>query len=70
MLVKFNINPKTIKKAMAILELDIPSDEEIEKRFAHIIVDISDSDDEDVKQAELGFTFMAIGKVLEAENKN
>lgn len=70
MLVKFNINPKTIKKAMAILELDIPSDKKIEKRFSDIIVDISDSDDEDVKQAELGFAFMAIGKVLEVENKN
>lgn len=65
MLVKFNINPKTIKKAMAILELDIPFDEEIEKKFSDIIVDISDSDDEDVKQAELGFTFIAIGKAFE-----
>lgn len=64
MIVKFNINPKTIKKAMAILELDIPSDEEMDKKFSDITVDISGSDDEDVKQAELGFAFMAIGEAI------
>lgn len=63
--IKFNISKKTIKRAMAMLELDIPSDKEIKKRFSDIVVDISNSNDKDVKQAELGLAIMAISKTLE-----
>lgn len=68
--VKFNINIKTIKKAMALMGLDIPSNEEIEKSFSGVVVDISNPEDPDMERAELGFTIMAVGKVLENKNSN
>jgi hypothetical protein len=65
MVIKFNVDIKTIRKAFALMELDVPSDAEIESKMSNAVVDLSDSDDTDIKQAELAFTLMAIGKTFE-----
>jgi len=62
MTVKFEVNLKTVKRAFALLNTDIPSDEEIERKLSDITVDLSGEQDEEFKQAELGFVMMAMSK--------
>lgn len=62
--VKFKINVKTVKQGFALLGIDIPSDEEIESKLSKCVLDLSDSDDADIKAAELGFVLMAIGQAF------
>lgn len=63
--IKFKVSLKTIKRAFAFAELDIPSDEELESKLAETVIDLSGSDDADMKQAELGFCLIAIGKTFD-----
>lgn len=63
--IKFNIDIKTVRKAFALMEMDIPHDDEIEKKLSSVVVDLSNSGDTDMEQAEMGITLMAIGKAFE-----
>lgn len=63
--IKFNVDLKTIKKCFALLDVDIPSDEEIKSKFENLTVDLAQETDGDIKQAELGFVALAIRKAYE-----
>lgn len=63
--IKFKVDIKTVRKAFALMEMDIPHDDEIEKKLSSVVVDLSNSGDTDMEQAEMGFTLMAIGKAFE-----
>lgn len=65
MKISFNVDIKTIRKAFALVEMDIPSDEEIERKLSNTFIDLSGSDDADMQQAEMGFTLIAISKAFE-----
>ena len=58
--IKFKVDIKTIKKALALMGLDIPSDEELENKFKDAVVDLTQSEEPEVKEAEIGFVLMAI----------
>ena len=63
--IKFKVDIKTVRRGFAMMGLDIPTDEEIENKLSSVIVDLSNSGDTDIEQAEMGFTLMAIGKAFE-----
>lgn len=64
MQIQLKVDIKTIKRAYAILDMDIPSEEEINDKFSKIVVDLSGESDPNIKQAELGFVCMAIAETL------
>jgi len=61
--IKFKIDIKTVRKAFAILEMDIPSDEEIEGKLSNKVFDLSG--DPDMKDQELGVALIAMAKGFE-----
>lgn len=63
--IKYNLDIKTVKRAMALLDMDIPSDEEIETKMKDLVVDLTKGADEDSKNAELGFALIAIGQAFD-----
>lgn len=67
MTIKFNVDIKTVRKAFAIIDEDIPSDEIIESKLSEAVIDLSNSKDEDIKRAELGFVIAAIGQTFGIE---
>jgi len=60
--IKLRVSLKAIRKCFALIEEDIPKDEDVREMLSSIVVDLSNSDDEDLKQAEIAFTAMAIAK--------
>lgn len=70
MILQFNIDIKTIRKAYILADLELPSDEEIESILKDTVVDFSSMPkDEDIMNAELGFAMMAIGTANENKDK-
>jgi hypothetical protein len=68
--IRFNVDMKVIRKAFALLEVEIPSDEEVQQKFANAVVDLTKMDsDEDIRQAELGFVVLAIGAVYDEQKQ-
>lgn len=67
--IRFKVDIKTAKRALALINADIPSDEKIKQKLSNVIVDLSNSEDEDIQQAALGLTLMAIGTAFENESK-
>jgi len=64
--IRFNVDIKKIRQAFALVEMDVPSDEEIKEKFDNNVVDFSEyaKGDADVRQAEIGFALMAISTVF------
>lgn len=62
--VRFKLDIKTVRKALAMLDVDIPSDEEIISRMDGKLIDITKFTDEENKQAELGFAIIAISQTF------
>ena len=63
--IKFKADIKTIRKAFALVDLDIPSDEVIEATFRNGVIDISEDQAPDMQQAYLGFIMLAIGMLFD-----
>ena len=65
MIIKFDVDLKTVKKVFALMDMDVPSDEEIQAKLSGVEVNLSKYNDQDVKQAELGIILMAISIAYE-----
>lgn len=59
--IKICVNLKTIKRAYALLDLDIPSDEEIENKMSNLVIDLSG---EAMQEAELGMAVLALNETF------
>ena len=65
--IRFSVDIKSVRKAFALMEMDIPSDEEIQNKLENKVVNLEASyeeADEDFKQAKLGFILIAIGQAF------
>ncbi len=61
MIIKFEVDIKTLRKCFAIADMEIPTDQEIEAKMSDFVMNLSKYNDADMKQAELGFALVAIG---------
>ena len=64
--IRFSVDIKSVRKAFALMEIDIPSDEEIESKLSNKVVNLEESYEEEevIKQAKLGFILIAIGQAF------
>lgn len=67
MTVKFNIDLKSVKQCFALMSMDIPTDEEIKEKMEDKVIDLSNNTNEDMREAKIGFTLIAIGELYKDE---
>lgn len=63
--IKVKLDIKDIRKAFALIDEEIPSDDEIIKNMEDMVFDISKIEDEDTKRnLSLGLAVLAIGQAF------
>lgn len=63
--VKFVLDTKDIKKALAYFDKDIPTDKEITEKMSGVEVNLLEYEqDEDIRNAQMAMTLLAVGKAF------